>query len=341
MKRFIEVLYADVEATRAHFSENWKEHANRRTTIILAVLIVLGSVLYFECIQPPNDFPIDKLVTISEGMPLQTAAATLESEGVVRSALALRLIVTFMGGDRSVHAGDYLFREPQHVFAIARALVQGAFGLEPIRIRVPEGATVQQMARYFSPQLQRFNRAMFIEKATSLEGYLFPDTYFFLPNATEDTVIQTMRNNFDLQTQTLAPLIASSTRSFSDVVVMASLLEREARNFKDRQMIAGVLWRRIDKGMALQVDAAFLYIIGRTTFDLTKKDLQMDSPYNTYRYKGLPPGAIGSPSLDAIRAALTPIDKGYLYYLADYSGVTHYSKTYQEHLQKKALYLGT
>ena len=111
---------------------------------------------------------------------------------------------------------------------------------------------------------------------------------------------------------------------------------------QDRQMIAGVLWRRIKIGMALQVDAAFLYSLGYTTFDLTKEDLaNKKDPYNTYANKGLPPGAIGSPSMSSLKAAVNPIDKGYLFYLADRNHVTHYSKTYEEHLRLKALYLGT
>ena len=133
----------------------------------------------------------------------------------------------------------------------------------------------------------------------------------------------------------------TSTRSRTDIVTMASILEKEAKNTRDRKMIAGVLWNRLDRGMLLQVDAVFLYTIGRTTFDLTMKDLASDSPYNTYRYKGLPPTPIGSPSLDSLVAAMTPTKSDYLFYLADNDHVTHYSKTYREHLRKKRLYLGS
>src|SRR3989344_2430003 len=104
-------------------------------------------------------------------------------------------------------------------------------------------------------------------------------------------------------------------------------------------MIAGVLWNRLDEGMLLQVDAAFLYFLGKATFQLTTADLESDSPYNTYRYKGLTPGAIGNPSLNSILAAVTPVKHQYLYYLADKNGITHYSKTYAEHLRKKRLYI--
>ena len=122
---------------------------------------------------------------------------------------------------------------------------------------------------------------------------------------------------------------------------MASIVEREARDPEDRRMIAGVLWNRLSRGMALQVDVTFLYTIGKGTFQLTTKDLTNDSPYNTYVHKGFPPTPIGSPSLDSLLAAAVPTKNSYLYYLADHSGVTYFSKTYQEHLRKKRLYLGT
>ena len=121
---------------------------------------------------------------------------------------------------------------------------------------------------------------------------------------------------------------------------MASILEREAHDLEDRRMIADVLWRRLELGMPLQVDATFLYTLGKTTFDLTDADLEGDDPYNTYVNKGLPPGPIGSPSLESILAAVTPIKSDYLYYLADKNNVTYYSETYEEHLQKKRKYLG-
>ena len=106
-------------------------------------------------------------------------------------------------------------------------------------------------------------------------------------------------------------------------------------------MIAGVLWRRLKLHMPLQVDATFIYILGKSTFQLTTADLKVDSPYNTYRYPGLPAGPIDSPSLNSLKAAVTPIDMGYIYYLADKNGTTYYSKTYPEHVRKKNVYLGT
>jgi len=249
--------------------------------------------------------------------------------------------VLALGTQRTVRAGDYLFKEPRGIFSIARAMSTGAFGLEPIRIRVPEGATTKEMAIIFGTRLERFNRDNFLTQARPMEGYLFPDTYFFMPNAKEDAVIQAMRQNFDSQIIEVQRLAEQSGKSLADIVILASIIEREARNSNDRKMISGVLWNRLEMGMALQVDVTFLYTIGKGTFDLTKADLASDSPYNTYVNKGLPPTPIGSPSINSLMAAVAPTKNKYIFYLADNFGVTHFSKTYAEHLRKKRLYLGT
>jgi UPF0755 protein len=120
---------------------------------------------------------------------------------------------------------------------------------------------------------------------------------------------------------------------------MASILEAEARTTETRKIISGILWKRMEIGMPLQVDAPFQYIIGKNTFQLTTNDLKFDSPYNTYKYKGLPPGPIGNPGLDAISATVNPIKTNYLYYLSDVRGNMHYAKTFAEHVINKEKYL--
>ncbi len=197
---------------------------------------------------------------------------------------------------------------------------------------------LEEVSKIFGSRLLRFSADNFLAQAKPYEGHLFPDTYFFLPNAAEDTVLQAMRQNFETHVATIEPALASSTRQLSDIVIMASILEREAYNTSDRRLIAGVLWNRIARGMPLQVDAVFTYSIGKGTFQLTMKDLVSDSPYNTYVNKGLPPTPIGNPSLDSILAAATPMKTDYLYFLADRHGVTHYCKTYSCQLSNKARY---
>jgi UPF0755 protein len=340
IKRQLERLVAAANRVDEEVSVNWREQANRRSVIII---IAIGSIMllsYVFLVAPPSSFPTGNLIAVPEGASAKEAGQMLEEQGVVRNGTAFSIAVTILGADRGVRAGDYLFKEPKDLFSVARAITTGAFGLEPIRIRIPEGATTKEMAKIYSSQLQRFDAEKFIEKAQPDEGFLFPDTYFFLPNATEDIVIKAMRQTFDTEIAKLAGEIDAFGKPLREVVIMASILEKEAFDHEDRRKIAGVLWRRIKIDMALQVDAAFLYSIGRATFTLTKEDLaNEDDPYNTYVHKGLPPGAIGSPSLSSLRAAVTPIDGGYLFYLADRNHVTYYSKTYAEHLRLKALYI--
>ena len=120
---------------------------------------------------------------------------------------------------------------------------------------------------------------------------------------------------------------------------MASLIEKEASGEKDRNIVSGILWKRIEKGIPLQVDAPFLYILGKESSELTKSDLSINSPFNTYKYKGLTPSPIGNPGLDSIKAAINPEDSPYLYYLHDAEGNIHYARTYSEHQKNIRTYL--
>ncbi len=338
-RRFLERALNAYERMQEKLSVRSREHTNRRTITILIVVGSIATILYLAVVRPPDNFPIGELVGIQQGATLQDASTILQEDGVVRSATALRIIVFLLGHERDVHAGDYLFKEPQDLFSVARAISIGAYGLEPLRIRIPEGATTGEMAIIFGGRLQRFNAERFLAQARPEEGYLFPDTYFFLPNATEDLVIRTMRQNFDTHEATIDAEVKAFGKPLKDVVIMASLIEREAKTMEDRRMIAGVLWNRLQRGMFLQVDATFFYTMGKGTYQLTTADLASDSPYNTYKHGGLPPGPIGSPSLSSLEATVTPIKHNYLYYLADKHGVTHYSATYAEHLRKKQLYV--
>lgn len=342
LKKKVLALIARVNHIDDTVVENWREKANRRSVLIIIAIGSIALLSHVFLLAPPAQFPIGSLIAVPEGASAKEAGALLQQQGVVRNGTAFSIAVTILGADKGVRAGDYIFKEPRSLFAVARAITTGAFGLEPLKIRVPEGATTKDMAKLFGNQLERFNEEKFLEIAQPEEGFLFPDTYFFLPNATEEIVLKAMRQNFDTNIASIAGDIEGSDKALRDIVIMASILEKEAFNEQDRRMIAGVLWRRIKINMPLQVDAAFLYSLGRTTFDLTTADLQNKSdPYNTYANKGLPPGAIGSPSLSSLKAAVTPIDQGYLYYLADRNYVTYYSKTYEEHLRKKALYIGS
>ena len=168
---------------------------------------------------------------------------------------------------------------------------------------------------------------------------MFPDTYYFPPNVAPAEVVSVMKRTFNEKIKGISEKIDQFGRPLDEVIIMASLLEKESHNFEDKQKIAGVLWQRIEIGMLLQVDAVFPYILGKDISRILFENLEIDSPYNTYLYLGLPPGAIANPGLDSIEAAVTPIKDSYLYYLADKEGNTHFSETFEEHKRKKELYL--
>lgn len=337
-----EMLYdwlRKVRDVRVRLRGIWIQNANRRSLAMLSAVLIPITLIYIIFLGPPSNFPTESIITIEKGATLSEVSEQLKEEKIVRIGILLRALVSISNGDKSVVAGDYQFSSPANVFSVARTITSGAFGLVPLHIRIPEGASVEEMSILYGNRLKRFDADAFIKQAKPVEGYLFPDTYFFLSNADEQIVVRAMLSNFELRVAEIQEEIDAFGRPLSDIVIMASIIEKEASIFEDRRKISGLLWRRISIGMPLQVDAAFLYFLGRTTFDLTLKDLQTDSPYNTYKYKGLPPGPITNPGLSAIKAAVTPIDTGTIFYLADNNGVTHFSKTYEEHLSKKRLYL--
>lgn len=146
-------------------------------------------------------------------------------------------------------------------------------------------------------------------------------------------------NRFDEQVRTIAAEIEESGRSLDDIVIMASLLEREAQSEEDMRIVSGILWKRLDEDMRLQVDAVFGYIHGENGYEPTADDLELDDPYNTYRYEGLPPTPIANPGLVALRAAAMPLESPYFYYLTGRDGLMYYGETFAEHTRNRELYL--
>ncbi|MEX0931599.1 MAG: endolytic transglycosylase MltG [Candidatus Paceibacterota bacterium] len=307
--------------------------------IILAGCSVFA-ILLLALLTSPKEFPKSTLVKIEEGWSVTDAVRYAKERGVVRSELLLRIIITFADEGRGVIAGNYFFEEPISVIDVAKRFTQGDYGLDPVRVFVQEGSTTFEIAKLFSgDEFTEFDPIHFLELAEGKEGYLFPDTYYFLPNVEESEVISAMEENFYGRIASIQELIDAFDRPLHDIIIMASIIEKEAWKSDDRRMISSVLWNRIDIGMPLQVDAVFPYIIGRNTYELSLKDLEVDSPYNTYRYNGLPIGPISNPSLDSIEAAVTPPESDYLYYLADRVGNTYFSVTFDEHVEKKWLYV--
>jgi UPF0755 protein len=307
--------------------------------MLAAVLIAASGFLWFGLMQPPVFFPTRTIVTIPEGATLSEAARILKAEQVVRSAVAYRAVIAMREGGTHVIAGDYYFDRTLTLPEVAVRTTGGDFGLEPVRVTIPEGATTYQMAEILADNFERFDPTTFTLLTTDKEGYLFPDTYLFLPNVNTMDILEVLERTFYERLRTLDAKIAAFGRPVHEIVTMASLLEKEARDYGERQQIAGVLWERLAIGMPLQVDAVFGYIERTETFSPLFSDLEVDSPYNTYKNTGLPPGPIGSPSLEALEAAVSPIETDALFYLHGRDGLLYLARTYDEHLTNRYRYL--
>ena len=305
----------------------------------LLVALVILAALYLGYAAAPASFPTDSIVVIPQGASAAEVAQSLADEHVVRSAPVLRVVLRLTGASAHIHPGAYRLTAPENVFRISERVGSGAFGIPPTRITFLEGDTVRDMAAKVAAAFPAITASDFISVAGPEEGYLFPDTYLFPPDATPESIVAAMHKNFD---EKLAPLeadIAASGHSESDIVTMASLIEKEGRSLESKTMISGILWNRIQKGMPLQVDAVFGYIFGRDTYSPSLADLGVDSPYNTYTHTGLPPGPIDNPGLDSLTAAIHPAKTNYLFYLTGKDGQMHYATTYAEQLANERVYL--
>ncbi len=279
-------------------------------------VVVFILIINFSFILPPNDFPVNTIINIKEGSSLRTVSKNFKELKIIKSRLAFETMVISLGGERVV-SGDYLLDKKLSAFSISRRVSNGYKNLAPVRVTIPEGFNNNEIAEAFSSKLIRFNSDNFFENTKTLEGYLFPDTYFFLTTDTEIEVVEAMNNNFNKQLESLQGDIAKSGKSLKDIIIMASLIEEESHGDTDREMISGILWKRLKIGMALQVDA---------------------DP-STYKQRGLPKYPISNPGILSIKAAIYPKTSNYLYYLHDKEGDIHYGVNYYEHLKNIRIYL--
>ncbi len=323
---------------RSVVSSIWGPHA-RYATFTLIVLIVAIVVVVTAFSIAPDNFPTHKIISIQKSTYLSQAADTLYKNGIIKSPLLFKVYAMISSGHRQVQAGDYLFSEPQSALRVAFRMTHGEQDLPKISVTLYEGMTVKEMGHQIHGNIPNFDEETFYNMAKSYEGYLFPDTYFFYENVTPTQVLDTLKSNFNQKIKVALLDIQAFGKPMSEVMEMASIVEREATSTADRKLIAGVLWRRIAIGMPLQVDPPFYYILGKGSSQLTRKDLAMDSPYNLYTHKGLPPTPISNPGLDSIMATVNPIKTDYLFFLADRRGTIHYAATNDDHVVNKQKYL--
>lgn len=293
--------------------------SNRKKKYVLSALgaALLLAVLYFLFLSAPVNFPPGAVFRVEPGMSLREVSFLLQEQKIIKSRIAFEFFIIALGREKSVMQADYLFENKLPVFEVARRIGTGARRLPPVSVTIPEGFDVNQIADIFSSKLINFDRAEFLLKAELLEGYLFPDTYFFLTNAGAEEVLKSLQDNFENKIVSVRSEIIKFGKTEKEVIIMASIIEGEAKGGTDRKIISGILWKRISINMPLQVDVA----------------------PETYETRGLPGQPIGNPGLEAILAAISPQNSPYLYYLHDKNGGIHYAKNFSEHLANKSKYL--
>jgi len=307
--------------------------------ILLATILIIFCILYHFFIQAPSATKYPVTVSVLGGQSAISISRELEKEGIVRSSQVTEALMTFDGGAKKIQAGMYVFSGPSSALTIAKRFSNADFGYQPVKITIPEGTNTYKISDIVHSKFPDIATSTFEALILPHEGYLFPETYFFPPMASSTDIISMMQDTFANRIVKLKPQITASGHSESDIIIMASILEEEVKTTADRKMVADLLWRRLASGMPLQVDATLGYITGKTSAELTLSDLKIDSPYNTYINKGLPPHPISNPGMDAIEAAISPTPNKYLFYLSDKNGITHFATTYDEQLKLKQQYL--
>ncbi|MDP2709546.1 MAG: endolytic transglycosylase MltG [bacterium] len=333
----------------------------KKILIILIVIFAAGFLYWNNLNSPVDKQGREQVFTVSKGETIMQIADNLNKANLIKSTFYFRYVI--WREDLGIQAAEYLISPALSAREIIKILSAGQALRRDKTITLIEGWNMKDMADYlekkgavsaaeFSRLAQSsgaewklsFNRSEFLAdapKSAGLEGYLFPDTYRIFAGASEQDVIKKMLDNFEKKlTAQMRADIAGQNKSIYDIITMASLIEKEVRTADDMKIVSGVFWNRIEAGMPLQADSTLSYIyndkIGGHTIEQTK----IDSPYNTYKYRGLPPGPIANPGLNAITAAIYPTETDYVYFLSDpETGKTIFSKSLAEHNANKNKYL--
>ena len=329
--------------------------------ILILLLAGAGCVFWFWYINAQMHKPLLQeasspvIFTVAKGDSASAIAQNLMEKRIIDSEFIFRMYVWEKGLHR-LQAGRYAVSAHMTPAEIADMMESGKAYYDYVKVTIPEGFTIADIQKRITEmdfleksekRISDFTVADFIKQYNfladapahaKLEGYLFPDTYQFERGVSSGFVVQKMLDDFGQKfTQALRQETVKQGKSIYDIITMASIIEREVRTQDDMKMVSGILWKRIAIGMPLQADATVGYAVGKQ--ELSLDDLRTDSPYNTYRYKGLPEGPIANPGLRAIQAALEPADSDYLFYLSKPDGTTVFSRTLQEHNKAKATYL--
>ena len=321
---------------------------------VLLVLAVLVAIFVIYSAATGSEPAPDKRARIEvvKGDTLSEVAAKLEEAGIIKSAFVFELQAKYEGYGTEIKTGRYTFEPGQDSVEILENLTAGE-AVPTITVTIPEGLTIEETASTVAgdssvsaPEFEKAARRTdygyaFLEnpRVKTTEGYLFPARYDFEKSVDAGQIVDRLLGQYLLETQGLEIADAKERLDLEEyqIVTVASLIEKEAATPREKPLIASVIYNRMRKGMPLQIDATVQYALERPKANLSLADLRIDSPYNTYKGKGLPPGPICSPSRESIRAALNPADTKYLYYVLEADGRKHFfTNDYDEFLRAKA-----
>lgn len=325
----------------------------KKLTVALAATLIFfaaGFFWWFWATQPASNLKpaSSKIFVIQKGESLTSVANRLEKKGLIRSSLAFKIVVLTKSLAGNIQAGDFRLKPSLTLEEIVYILTHGTLD---IWLTFPEGWRREEFGRRLAANLEEFSYQEFLDLSVDLEGYLFPDTYLIPKEASLSGVIKIFERNFQKRfSSDLEATARARGLSKGQVIILASIVEREAKHDKDRTLIAGILLKRWHRGWPLQADATVQYAVSSVKCQVSsqecdwwspvkKTDLQIDSPYNTYKYKSLPPTPICSPGLVSIKAIIDPKESDYWFYLSDSTGTVHYAKTNEEHNENIGKYL--
>lgn len=332
--------------------------------LIILALAVFGTAVFEFNLRVPLDSSKKISFAIEQDSGVHEISRNLRARGLITSSFLFESYVWLVGADHKFRAGNYSVSPGMNMRGLTK-LFTTARAREELTITILEGWTLRDIKSYLSRQgwneMANFDYLAGISavvtpgardwsgeftflsgrpKSSGLEGFLFPDTYRVFADASSEDVIRKMLQNFEQKFDANLLLLAKQKKmSVFEVIILASIIEREVRGYEDRRKVADIFLRRLRLGMPLQADATVNYVTGKTNPSISYEDRDFSSLWNTYKYPGLPQGPIGNPGLSAIRAVLDPESTPYLYFLTTKEGEVIYSRTLDEHNRAKAKYL--
>ncbi|MBY0309829.1 endolytic transglycosylase MltG [Patescibacteria group bacterium] len=307
--------------------------------IVLAAITGIALSYVQHIVTPPNNFPVEQEFVITEGATTVEITEALYAAGFVRSPFALYAILVMLHDPRELKASTYIFSQPLSAFELAERFLLGDYGNDLVRFVHYEGESRKFLAERAGQVLRGFDAEAFLALTEGKEGKLFPDTYLLPKVFSAPELAALLEETYESRVGPLRPAMFDSSLTEEEIIILASILEREANTPQSKGMVADILLRRLEMGMPLQVDASMEYVLDKPLNELLASDLDVDSPYNTYLNDGLPPTPIGNPGLTAIQAVLEPTPSNYLFYITGNDGVFYYAETYAQHKRNIDAYL--